>query len=317
MIITRTPLRVSLIGGGSDVPGFYMEEPGASVTVAIDRYVTVTLSRSFSGGVRAAYRQIEDVACAADVQHELIRECLKMHHIARGVEVHSIADVPGGTGLGSSSAFTVGLLAALATHQDRAIEPLKLAQAACTIELERCDKKIGKQDQYAAALGGVQLLGFDRSGVQATPIDCDADALSDHLLLLYTGRERLGDAGEHIARQEQDHGQLRELAAMAPEMASALRFGLWREVGALMHRAWKIKRTYASSGPIDMWYDMARRAGAWGGKLCGAGGGGFMAFVALPETHQAIVDATDLRAIDVRAGVGGCSVIYGDNEHGR
>lgn len=314
MIITRTPLRVSLVGGGSDVPSFCMEHPGATVTVAIDQYVYTTVSPAFSGGVRAAYRQIEDVACAADVQHELIRECLKMHRIARGVEVHSIADVPGGTGLGSSSAFTVGLLAALAVSQDRSVDPLALARAACTIEIERCGKAIGQQDQYAAALGGVYLLRFHETIVDIAPVVCDAGALGQYLLLLYTGRERLGDAGEHLARARQDHGQLRELAAMAPEVASALRFGLWREVGEIMHRAWQIKRTFVSNAAIDITYALARQAGAWGGKLCGAGGGGFMLFLAPPDAHQAIVAATGLRAVDVRAGVGGCEVVHEDHD---
>lgn len=304
MIITRTPLRISFVGGGSDRPSFYHEEPGACVAAAIDKYVTVTVSDKYDGSIRVAYSRTEDVQRLDDLQHELAREALRWAGRA-GVEVHSIADVPGGTGLGSSSAFTVGLLAALDPYGDHNWT----ANIASQIEIEACKKAIGKQDQYTAAYGGVNLLGFSSQGVTVQPIACDLDALSQHCLLLDTGLARHGDAGAVLAGQQQDRDDVRLLASMAHVFAGALARGHLAHCGSQMHEAWKVKRRFIGER-YDAWYNRALSAGAWGGKLCGAGGGGFLLFLAPPERHQAIVAALGLRHVPIRVGVKGCEVVY-------
>jgi D-glycero-alpha-D-manno-heptose-7-phosphate kinase len=229
MILTKTPLRISFVGGGSDRPSFYNEEPGACVAAAIDKYVYVAVNPKYDGSIRAAYSVTENVDRADQLQHELIREALRMAGGTRGgIEIHSIADIPGGTGLGSSSSFTVGLIRALGWF----VSPQGIAQAACTIEIDRCHKPIGKQDQYTAAYGGVNLLGFTSKGVTISPIECDERALSAHCLLLDTGLARQGDAGAVLAAQQQDRDDVRELAWLAQVFAKLLAEGdleaLWR-----------------------------------------------------------------------------------------
>lgn len=305
MILTRTPLRISFVGGGSDRPSFYQEEPGACVAAAIDKYVYVTVNPKYDGSIRAAYSVTEDVQDVNALHHELIREVLIATGL-RAVEVHSIADVPGGTGLGSSSAFTVGLLRALLPDASA----YALAEAACNIELGCCRKPIGKQDQYTAAYGGINLLGFTPERVTVSPIACDLDALSSHCLLLDTGLTRAGDAGQVLAGQQQDRGDVRQLAAFARDVARFFSDGEFRAAGMLMHAAWDIKRKYVSTPVLDTAYLRARQAGAWGGKLCGAGGGGFLLFLAPPERHAAIVQALGLRHVPIRIGVPGCQVVY-------
>jgi D-glycero-alpha-D-manno-heptose-7-phosphate kinase len=307
MIITRTPLRISFVGGGSDRPSFYSEEPGACIAAAIDKYVYVTVSDKYDGSIRVAYSQTEDVRRLDDLQHELAREALRTVDRSRGIEVHSVADIPGGTGLGSSSAFTVGLLKALRAER----QPASLAQGACDIEIGCCHKPIGKQDQYTAAYGGLNLLGFTAQGVTVSPIECDLDALSSHCLLLDTGLARQGDAGAVLAGQTQDRDDVRNLATFAAGFARALTDGDLERCGAYMDAAWIVKRRFVGT-VYDFMYDAAIEAGAWGGKLCGAGGGGFLLFFAPPERHQAIIAALGLRHVPIRVGVNGSEVIYHD-----
>ena len=306
MILTKTPLRISFVGGGSDRPSFFNEEPGACVAAAIDKFVWVAVNPKYDGSIRAAYSVTENVSSVDELQHELIREALKAAAIERGVEVHSIADIPGGTGLGSSSSFTVGLLKALrpgATAES-------YASHAAEIEINRCQKLIGKQDQYTAAFGGVNLLGFTSKGVTVNPITCDLDALSRHCLLLDTGMARQGDAGKVLAAQEQDRDDVRTLANLAEQFCYWLTDGDLTHCGTVMHEAWRIKRQYAGSHQIDLWYAQALQAGAWGGKLCGAGGGGFLLFLAPPKRHQAITQALGLRHVPIRVGVPGSEVVW-------
>ena len=306
MILTRTPLRISFVGGGSDRPSFYNEEPGACVAASIDKYVYVAVNEKYDGSIRAAYSITENVQTVDELQHELIREAIKWTKRTGGIEVHSIADIPGGTGLGSSSAFTVGLLAALDPYG----EHLWTANIASQIEIEACKKQIGKQDQYAAAYGGVNLLGFTSNGVTVAPIACNLPALSAHCLLLDTGLTRTGDAGAVLAGQQQDRDDVRNLATLATGFAGALTDSSFETCGKIMDMAWNVKRHYCSTLTIDTLYLEARRVGAWGGKLCGAGGGGFLLFLAPPERHQAIIQALGLRHVPITVGVKGCEVIY-------
>jgi len=312
MILTRTPLRISFVGGGSDRPSFYQEEPGACVAAAIDQYVYVAVNPKYDGSIRAAYSVTENVTSVDALQHELIREVLHRHQIDRGVEVHSIADIPGGTGLGSSSSFTVGLLHAFHGWWGDSLHrtPGWLADTACHIELDRCAKPIGKQDQYTAAYGGLNLLGFTSEGVTVEPIACDLDALSAHCLMLDTGMVRNGDAGQHLDNQTHDRDDVRELARLAKLFAHALSTNDFYVCGVLMSNAWLTKSKFIASRWLDAKMEAAEAAGAWGGKLCGAGGGGFLLFLAPPERHQAIVAALGLRHVPIRVGVGGSEVVW-------
>ena len=305
MILTKTPLRISFVGGGSDRPSFYNEEPGACVAAAIDKYVYVAVNPKYDGSIRAAYSITENVQTVDELQHELIREVLRWYRRHNNIEIHSIADIPGGTGLGSSSAFTVGLLAAMDGTDD-----LKwTANIASQIEIEACGKPIGKQDQYTAAYGGLNLLGFTSKGVTVEPIVCDLDALSAHCLLLDTGLARVGDAGAVLASQQQDRDDVRTLVLWAREFAAAMATGNLEHCGGAMHWAWNVKRKYVGTPQIERWYNQAREIGAWGGKLCGAGGGGFLLFLAPPDRHQAIVQSLGLRHVPIRVGVPGCQVV--------
>lgn len=310
MILTRTPLRISFVGGGSDRPSFYNEEPGACAAAAIDKYVYVAVNEKYDGSIRAAYSVTENVQTVDELQHELIRETLRRMGPLRSVEVHSIADIPGGTGLGSSSSFTAGLIRALEVYWDAmSYMPNQLAEEACHIEIDRCQKPIGKQDQYTAAYGGLNLLGFTSNGVTVSPIACDLDALSSHCLLLDTGLARQGDAGAVLAAQQQDRDDVRCLADWARVFAAELAKGDYQLCGAIMADAWEIKRRFIGS-LYDQMYRTAIANGAWGGKLCGAGGGGFLLFLAPPDRHQAIVAALGLRHVPIRVGVPGSSVVY-------
>lgn len=319
MIITRTPLRISLAGGGSDLPAFYREEAGHVVSATIDKYVYLTVTPKYDGMVRVSYSKTENVERAADVEHPLVRACLELMDIRRGIEIVSVADVPHSTGLGSSSAFTVGLLAALYAQSDVFRTSDGLAHDACRVEIERCHQPIGKQDQYAAALGGLRFYTFYPGGgvsSETIPLHPEArDALVSHLLLLDTGLRR--DAGSILAAQHdamQDSRQranVRAMANLAQTMHDALRCGRIHECGEIMDTAWGLKRALGTSNEqIDAWYTAAKRAGAIGGKVCGAGAGGFMLFVADPDYHPGIMRALRLRAVPFGLVEHGVQVVY-------
>jgi len=309
MIITRTPLRISFVGGGSDLPAFYREGVGCVVSATIDKYVYVAVNAQFEGRVLAHYRATEDVSHARDLHHDRMRACLLSAGLINSIEVASIADAPGSTGLGSSSAFTVGLLQALRPGAT----PESYAAHAYHIERDDCGAAIGKQDHYAAACGGLNVYRFrpDES-VEVTPIACDYAALESHMLLLYTGAARQGDAGQVLAGQQQRHSAIRTLVNLASDFAGALQEGNFEWCGGVLNLAWNVKRELVSTSQIDWWYAAARDAGAWGGKLCGAGGGGFLLFLAPPERHAAITQALGLRRVPVHIVLDGSSVIYAD-----
>jgi D-glycero-alpha-D-manno-heptose-7-phosphate kinase len=306
MIITRTPLRISFVGGGSDLPSFYKEEPGAVVSTTIDRYIHVIVNEQFEGRVMAHYRTTEDVAHARELHHDRMRACLISAGLTEGIEVASIADVPGSTGLGSSSAFTVGLLQALRPGAT----PESYAKHAYRIERDDCSASIGKQDHYASAFGGLNLYHFlPDETVEVEPVECDYEALESHMLLLYTGAIRQGDAGQVLAEQQRDREAVRQLADIAQYFAGALKAGNYELCGAAMDAAWMIKRRFIDSNQVDAWYRAARWEGAWGGKLCGAGGGGFLCFLAPPDRHAAVVRALGLRHVPVSIVLEGSTVV--------
>jgi len=323
VIISRTPLRISFAGGGSDLPAFYGHEPGAVVATAINKYIYITVNKKFDDRIRASYSVTEMVDRVDDLRHELIREALRMVGVGGGIEITSISDIPSrGTGLGSSSTYTVGLLHALHAYTGRHAGAQRLAEEACEIELQRCRKPIGKQDQYIAAYGGLQFMRFDADGVRVEPLVMSAafrERLQAYFLLLYTGLTRSADAIlEEQGRNLREDAAVRENAARVRDLALDLRAALLDQqldaVGEILDTGWQLKQTLApgiTSPEIDVWYAQARAAGAAGGKILGAGGGGFLLLFASPERHDAIRRALPgLRAVPFRFEPQGSRIIY-------
>jgi D-glycero-alpha-D-manno-heptose-7-phosphate kinase len=301
MIISRTPLRVSFAGGGSDLQAFYGHEPGAVLTTAIDKYIYLTVNHKFDHYIRASYSRTEIVASVGELRHELIRESLKQVGIDGGIEVTSVSDIPSeGTGLGSSSTYTVGLLNALYAHTGRFAGAERLAQEACEIEIARCGKPIGKQDQYIAAYGGLQFIQFNPDEtVFVDPVVCAPETkrtLNERLLMLYTGLTRSADTILEEQRQNtqsdvERRKTLQQMTALARELRECLLRDQLDSFGDALHQAWLLKTQLASgitTDVIDDWYARARAHGAIGGKILGAGGGGFLLLYAPPERHDEI-----------------------------
>ena len=294
MIIARSPLRITLGGGGTDLPSYYREHDGFLVSAAIDKYVYVTVTRPFSEGVYLKYSQLEQVGRTEEVKHPIIREALQVLDFKTPqVEITTLADIPAGTGLGSSGSFTTALLKALYTHRKRHLHQEELASLACHIEIDRLGEPIGKQDQYIAAVGGMTCFEFRRDDtVIATPLKVSMDTmfdLEDNLLLFFTGFSRsasgiLKDQQTRSQRHEEDMiNNLHYVKELGLRSKQALESGDTRGFGELMHEHWehKKKRSGGMSNPdIDAWYELGMRSGAVGGKLVGAGGGGFLMFYA-------------------------------------
>lgn len=317
MVISRTPLRVSLVGGGSDLPGFADEHGGAVVSFAIDKFVYVIVTKRFENDLRVSYSQTEIVSSVGDLRHELVRETLRAAGIPRGVEIVTIADVPSrGTGLGSSSAVTIGTLNALFAYQGILKAPAELAEEAARVEIDVLGKKIGRQDQYACAFGGFQLLRFGPGrAVRRDPVvmpDGLRRELEHSLLMFYTGKHRAGD--ELLERVGTAHDRLGQMRDLALELYRELGNGASPTiVGEYLHQNWELKRQLApgiSDEQIDRWYEDARRAGAVGGKLLGAGGGGFLLFFVPPERQEEVRAALrELRELPIRVDNHGSRII--------
>jgi len=324
MIISRTPLRISFVGGGSDLPAFYRQEFGAVVSTAINKYIYITVNPKFDEKIRASYSRTEIVDRVNDLRHELIREALKIVRIEKSIEITSISDIPSqGTGLGSSSTYTVGLLNALYAHRNYFAGAERLAREACQIEIERCGKPIGKQDQYIAAYGGLQFIRFNSDeNVFVDPIVCEPETreqLQGGLLMLYTGLVRKADdilreQSHNTETDEEKKIGLRRMVGLAGQMREALLRNDLRGFGEVMHAGWMEKRKLArgiTKPIIDEWYKKARAHGAIGGKILGAGGGGFLLLYAPPERHPEICEALpELRPIDFRFSPQGSKLIY-------
>lgn len=304
MIISRTPLRMSFVGGGSDMPVYYRENGGAVLSTAIDKYIFVTVNRKFDDGVRVAYSQTEEVASASEVRHALVRAAMGLLDLRGGVEITTVADIPSrGTGLGSSSSFTVALLHALHTFQGRFVSTARLAEEACRIEIDICGEPIGKQDQYAGAIGGLNLIEFlpDES-VKVTPVICQPETvtkLQSNLLLLYTGITRrasslLSTQSDEVGSDSAKQKTLRRMVDLCYSLRDELQANNLDAFGEILHENWELKKSLTSrisTVEIDDWYDTARRHGATGGKILGAGAGGFLLVYAPAERHAAICHA--------------------------
>ena len=294
MIIARSPLRVTLGGGGTDLPSYYRRHEGFLVAAAIDKYVYVTVTRPFRPGIYLKYSQLEHVEQISQVQHPIVREALTlMDFKTPQVEITTLADIPAGTGLGSSGSFTTALLKALYAHRRRLIHPGELAEMACHIEIDRLHEPIGKQDQYIAAFGGVTSFTFKKDdSVAAQPLALTMDTmfdLEDNLLMFFTGFSRSAGSvlRDQKTRTEHSDAQMLENLHFVKELgyrsAEALTQGHPRRFGELMHEHWehKKRRSGGMSNPqIDAWYELGMKNGAVGGKLVGAGGGGFLMFYA-------------------------------------
>jgi D-glycero-alpha-D-manno-heptose-7-phosphate kinase len=328
MIVSKTPLRVSFAGGGSDLPDFYERHGGAVVSTSIDKWIRVIVARRFEGDIRVSYSRTETVANAAEVEHELVREALRVTGLPRGLDIVTLADVPSrGTGLGSSSAVLVGLLCALYAFQGIHRSAGALAEQASEIEIELLGKPIGRQDQYAVAFGGFNLIEFlpAGAGVRVRPIIAPAQTLERlHrcLMLFYTGRQRaaadvLADQREAV-RDGRATAALSAMRDLAYELRDALGEGDVEAFGAILHRNWELKRTLAegiSDADVDALYSRALEAGATGGKLLGAGRGGFLLFLAPPERHAAIRSALqELRETPFRFASSGSHVQLFEDE---
>lgn len=309
MIITRSPLRITLGGGGTDLASYYREYGGFVIAATIDKYVFVTVMRPFVPGIFLKYSQLEHVEQVEDVQHRIIREAIKMLDFKTPqIEITTLADIPAGTGLGSSGSFTTALLKALYTHRRRLLHPGDLARLACEIEINRLQEPIGKQDQYIAAYGGITCFHFQSDeNVEAVPLPISMETifdLEDNLLLFFTGFSRrageiLKDQDQRTRRADPDMtANLHYVKELGLRTQQVLEKGQTAQFGEILHEHWehKKRRSQGMSNPrIDEWYELGRANGAIGGKLVGAGGGGFLMFYA----H----DRRRLRQVMAKAGL--------------
>ncbi|MBC7975072.1 MAG: GHMP kinase [Myxococcales bacterium] len=324
MIITRAPFRISFFGGGSDLPAFYQRATGAVLSATIDRYMYLSVHPHFDGRtILVKYAQTERVERPADLRHPIVRRALERLGIAGGIEITSTADLPAGTGLGSSSAFAVALLHALYAYQGRAVGPTRLAREAAEIEIVDLDEPVGKQDAYASAHGGLNAIRFfTDDSVDVAPVALAAgprQTLERALMLFYTGAQR--SAGAVLAAQrhalEHDANKQATVARMV-ELAyrgrALIEDGDVEAFGRLLDDGWQLKRsltTQVSTPQIDQMYAAAMAAGAWGGKLLGAGAGGFLLVAAENAVHPAVRSAlAGYRELAVRFERGGSKLVY-------
>lgn len=326
MIITRTPFRLTLGGGGTDLPSFYRDFGGFVLAVGIDKYMFINVNTPIiDDKIRVRYTKSELVDHVDQLEHTLAREALRRFDLVKGVEIVSIADIPAGTGLGSSSCYLVGLLNALRNLLQKPVAPKELAEEACHIELDILRKPIGKQDQYMAAFGGLTSLMIDRSGrvlVDRLPMSADlVEALESNLLLFYTHGTR--DATEILSRQDgaarrKDTnvvGSLKEIKDIGLEIRDEIVKGNLHRFGELMDLHWQTKKRLShgiTSPQIDSWYELARRNGAMGGKISGAGGGGFLMLYCEDDKRglREALRAAGLRELNFRFEFEGSKVVF-------
>jgi len=322
MIITRTPFRVSFCGGGSDLPSFYEKHGGCVLSAGINKYMHITIHPSFDLHTTVLkYSKTETVKDFREIEHPIFRQCLQNLNIS-GVEITSTADVPAGTGLGSSSSFTVGLLHSLYCYRGTFVSKERLAREACMVEINQLGEPIGKQDQYGAAYGGLNFYVFNRDGsVFVEPVIMsrqDYGKLEQNLMMFYTGKlhsasKILAEQGKNISSGEKEKNQF-EICEYARILKQELQKGNVDSLGELLHKSWMLKRSLASgiSNPeVDTWYQKAIDSGAVGGKLLGAGGGGFLLFYVPPERQDEVRTALqNLREMKFHFDFQGSAVIY-------
>ena len=315
---------MSFVGGGSDLPIFYRRFGGAVVSTAINQFVYVTINKKFDDRIRVSYSRTEEARTVDKIKHPLVREAMKLLGITGGIETTSIADIPArGTGLGSSSSFTVGLLHALHAYAERHASAEQLAREACEIEIQLCGEPIGKQDQYAAAFGGLNFIQFNQDdSVIIEPIICKrqtVDQLQSHTLTFYTGITRsasgiLQHQQSAMASERKKQKVMQKMVDLARQLRLDLQQNRADAFGEIIHEGWMLKKSLTSgisTDLIDEWYRKARKAGAVGGKLLGAGAGGFLMLYAPPDRHDAIARALGgLRRMDFRFEQQGSRIIF-------
>ncbi len=322
MIIVQAPLRTSLFGGGTDFPGYYLEHGGCVLTSAIDKYIFVTIKRRFDNKLRVGYTHTELVDSVDEIQHELIREALRLTGITHGVEITTMGDIPSeGSGLGSSSTVTVGALHAMYAMQRELVVAERLASEACRVEIDVLGKPIGIQDQYIAAYGGLRFMEFlPGSGeVRSTRIELDPATkrqLNHNLLLFYTGVTRKADSilAEQQSNIRSRESVLEEMKGIAHTACDKLQKGEVDAVGDLLHESWMLKKQLASkisNSDVDDLYEIARAAGATGGKIAGAGGGGFLLVYCPPGRQEHLrTQLHMLQELPFNLGQDGSKVIF-------
>ena len=325
MIVSRTPFRLSLGGGGTDLPAYYKKFGGFFVSGAVDKYMHIVVNNRFEPGIRLSYSQTEIVDSVDLIRHPLVREALKLLDMTDKLEIVSLADIPASTGLGSSGSFTVGLLNALLAHQKIVKTPQDVAEIACDIAMNRLQEPSGKQDEYAASLGGIKSYEIDTSGkVTAKELDISESTLSEleyGIMMFYTGIKR--SAGDILAKQHakvsEDEGdalkKMHSIKKIGLESKEALESGDMDRFGELLHEHWTVKRGITenmTTDRVDSWYSAARKNGALGGKLVGAGGGGFLMLFCREgrEKVRSALAGQGLTEIRFRFDFEGSKVIY-------
>lgn len=319
MIVVQTPLRISFLGGGTDFEDFYKEHGGAVLTTAIDKSVFIIVKERFDDKIYINYSKKEIVDDVSEIRHELARYAMITTGVKEGVEVTTLSDIPSeGSGLGSSSSITVALLHALYAYQGILVSAETLAEQACQIEIELCKEPIGRQDQYIAAYGGLQFIEFDRNGVQVQDVWLSEETkreLNSELLLFYTGTTR--DSGEILKRQKGNiPGRafvLSRMAALAVAGKDALEAGDLAAFGSFLRENWALKKELTNgitSPAIDEVYERALKAGALGGKICGAGGGGFLLLYCPRGSQSELRRTVGLREMPVTVGALGSKVVF-------
>jgi D-glycero-alpha-D-manno-heptose-7-phosphate kinase len=326
LVLTRTPLRVSFAGGGTDLPDFYNVEAGAVLSASVDKYVYVTVKRHsklFDEPIRLNYSLTEQVNTVDELKNNIARECLRFLHVDPPIYISTVGDMPASSGMGGSSSFTVGLLNALYAFRGERVTAGQLAEEACHIEMDILGEPIGKQDQYAAAFGGLNLFRFGRGGVVSVEpqrvVHGAVSQLFKSLMMFWTGHQRPASSvlGEQKANTHNKLDVLRQMRDDAYTLQSQLTGKSINLVkfGRALHKNWTLKRQLASSVSnqmINVWYDTAMAAGAEGGKLCGAGGGGFLMFVVRPEYRKRVAEAlSDLKSVPLHYEVHGSRVLSG------
>jgi D-glycero-alpha-D-manno-heptose-7-phosphate kinase len=305
MVLTRTPLRVSFAGGGTDLADFYEREYGAVLSTAIDKYIYVTVKRHgevFNERIRLNYSKSEGVARIDEIENNIARECLRFLEVEPPIYISTVGDLPASTGLGGSSSFAVGLLNALHAYRGERVSAGQLAEEASYLEIEVLKEPIGKQDQYAAAFGGLNFLRFNPGGgVTVEPVRVRNGMLEElfsHIMIFWTGHQRdtsqvLTEQKANTAKKFDDLLQMRQHAHRLHSLTCNGRFDP-DAFGGILDETWQLKRQLAhtiSNQQIDTWYEQAMKAGASGGKICGAGGGGFLLFVVKPDCQEAVRQA--------------------------
>jgi len=325
MIVSRTPLRMSFVGGGSDLPSYYKQKGGAVLSTSVDKYMYVTVNQKFDNDIRLSYSITENESNIQQIKHPIVRNTLELLDIQGGIEITSISDIPSqGSGLGSSSSYTVALLHALYAYKGKSISKEELGRLSSHIEIDLCGNRIGKQDQYAAAFGGLNLIEFNEDdSVVVSPVICKPETIKkmeDSIIVFYTGRTRsastlLSKQSDYM-KQADKRELMSNMVSLAYDMRSLLENDDIEPLGELLDQNWQLKRQMTvgiSDSQIDGWYSKGILAGATGGKLLGAGNGGFIMFFAPKEKHTDIIKVMkDLQRVPFSFDNGGSKIVFSD-----